>query len=268
MARRGEVALQEHVVGAERGGGLSLCRGHGVGQLARVVHEAHPPAPSPGRGLDQERVADARTRGTQRIGGCPGRHHGAREHRDAGGGHDLLRPRLVAHDPHRLGRGAHPHDAGLGAGLRQRRALGEEAVARVQRVRARRLRRPDQRGRVQVRVGERRAGQPHGRVGLPDVRARRVVRGVDRDRVTAGVVRALDQAPRDLAPVGDEDAVDGARRRCHQWRTTPKTAVPCTGAECTAVSAMASTVRVSRGSMMPSSHSRPVAYCAVDSSSI
>ncbi len=31
---------------------------------------------------------------------------------------------------------------------------------------------------------------------------------------------------------------------------------------------MASTVRVSRGSMIPSSQSRPVAYCAVDSSSI
>ncbi len=121
VARRGEVALQEHVVRAERGGGLPPCRGDGLGELAPLAHQAHPPAPSPGRGLDQERVADARTCGLQCIGRCPGVHHGARQHRDAGGGHDLLRPRLVAHDPHRLGRRPHPHDAGLGARLRAAR---------------------------------------------------------------------------------------------------------------------------------------------------
>ncbi len=198
--------------------------------------------------------------------GRPGRHDGAGEHGHAGAGDDLLRPCLVAHHAHRLGRRADPRDAGPAAGLGEGGVLGKEAVSRVERVGARLLRRPYQRLGVQVGVAQGRPGQQHGGLALADVRAPRVVGRVDGDGLASGVVRAPDDPSRDFTPVGHEQASDRSRR--HQCRTTPKTAVPRTGAECVAVSAMASTVRVSRGSMMPSSHNRPVAYWAVDSASI
>ena len=71
VARRSEVALQEHVVRAERGGSLPPCRGDGLFELVRLVHQAHPPAPSTGRGLDQEREADARTAARSASGDAP-----------------------------------------------------------------------------------------------------------------------------------------------------------------------------------------------------
>ena len=51
MARRGEIALQEHLVRAERGGGFPPCRGDGLFELVPLVHQAHPPAPSPAEAL-------------------------------------------------------------------------------------------------------------------------------------------------------------------------------------------------------------------------
>ena len=58
-----QVALQEDLVGAEGGRGLALGRRHGLGQLARLAHEAHAAAATAGRRLDQQRVADAGRRG-------------------------------------------------------------------------------------------------------------------------------------------------------------------------------------------------------------
>ena len=205
---------------------------------------------------------------------------GPGQDRDAGAGDHLLGARLVAHDAHGLGRRAHPHHAGVPAGLGQVGALREEPVAGVERVGAGLLCRRHEGRRVEVGRGETGTGsaQRHRRVGLTHVRAPRVVGRVHGHGLAAGVVRAADDAAGDFAAVGHEHPAQrpgrGGRRgrpgrtRGHQCLTTPKTAVPRTGAECTAVSATARTVRVSRGSMMPSSHSRPVAYCAVDSSSI
>ena len=122
--------------------------------------------------------------------------------------------------------------------------------------------RPDQRAGGEIGLAERRAGEEYRRVRFTDMRTGRVVGRVDGDGLAAGGMRPADEATGDFAPVRNEQAPD------HQCRTTPKTAVPRTGAECTEVKAMASTVRVSRGSMIPSSQRRPVAYCAVDSSSI
>ena len=132
----------------------------------------------------------------------------------------------------------------------------------MQRVRPGGHGRPHQRRGGKIGLGERRPGEEHRGVRFPHMRAGRIVGRVDGDGGAAGGVRPANEATGDLTPVGHQEAPD------HQCRTTPKTAVPRTGAECTAVKAMASTVRVSRGSMIPSSHRRPVAYCAVDSSSI
>ena len=108
VAGGGQVPLQEDLVRAERGRRLPLRRRHGVDQLAGPAHEPHPPAAASGGRLDQERVADGRRGAGKLVGGRPGRHDGAGQHGHAGAGDNLLRPRLVAHHAHRLGRRADP----------------------------------------------------------------------------------------------------------------------------------------------------------------
>ena len=95
--------------------------------------------------------------------------------------HQLLRPRLVPHRPHRGGRRAHPRDPFFENLLCKRRRLGEEAVARVDGRRARRGgRRQDP---LDVEVGGRGRGgsQAHGLVGEGDVRGPGVGVGEDGD---------------------------------------------------------------------------------------
>ena len=105
VARRVQVALEEHLVGPEGRRGFALGRGHGLGELAGRAHQAHAAAAAAGRRLDQQRVADrGRGGGQLRLAGAA-RHHGARQHGHARPGHQLLGPRLVAHDAHGLGRG-------------------------------------------------------------------------------------------------------------------------------------------------------------------
>ena len=80
------------------------------------------------------------------------------------------------------------------------------------------------------------------------------------DRADAHRGGGPDDATGYLAPVRD-------KQRCDHSRNTPYPLAPCTGALWHADSAMAITVRVSRGSMMPSSATRPVAYKASDPAS-
>ena len=74
---------------------------------------------------------------------------------------------------------------------------------------------------------------------------------------------------RDLTAVGDEQLADCS----FFWhgshiRNTPNPRRPATGLECTADRVRPRTLRVSRGSMMPSSYSRAVTKKACDSASI
>ena len=92
------------------------------------------PPPPPG-GLDRDRVADplrdarARRRASRRRRRCPGTTGIAEPP-----GRRRARARLLAHRLDRLRRGPDEDDAGLRARPRERRVLGEEAVARVERL--------------------------------------------------------------------------------------------------------------------------------------
>ncbi len=105
---------------------------------------------------------------------------------------------------------------------------------------------------VEIAFARRRGAQAHGVVGLDHERRVRVGVGIDRHRVHAQAAGGADDAAGDLAPVGDEKALD------HHMRNTPKRASGI-GALSEAASARPSTSRVWAGSMIPSSHSRPVA---------
>jgi len=105
----------------------------------------------------------------------------ARHHRHPRGAHQLLRLRLVPHRPHRRGRGPHPREAASEDSLGKGGRLGEEAVARVHRRRARRFRGREDSADVEVRKRRRGRAQAHGLVGEGDVRGAGVGVGEDGD---------------------------------------------------------------------------------------
>ncbi len=99
---------------------------------------------------------------------------------------------------------------------------------------------------AQIGVGRRVAGQVHSGVGLGDVRRGGVRVGVDGDGRDAEVAAGAKDPAGDLAPVGHQ------HRRDHR-RNTPYWVVPLTGALWMADRHIPTTVRVSRGSITPSS---------------
>ncbi len=125
--------------------------------------------------------------------------------------------------------------------------LGEEAVAGVHRLRAGPDRRVHDRGAVEV------VRDVHGDVGRAHVRGPGVGVGVDGDTSEPAGAQGRGDADRDLAAVGDQDA----REHLPHIRKTPKRG-SSSGAWAQADSARPRTVRVSSGSMTPSSHSRAV----------
>ena len=133
VAGRGDPALEEEGVVAEGPGGLAprgLERG---GQLGEVLHAVHALPASAGGGLDQQRDPDLGGAGEQRRVVQPGRGQ-ARHDGHAAGGDGLAGGDLVAHGRDRGGGRADEGDARRGAGDRELGALGEEAVAGVDRV--------------------------------------------------------------------------------------------------------------------------------------
>ena len=97
------------------------------------------------------------------------------------------------------------------------------------------------------------AAERHGDVDRVDVERVGVGVGVDAHGLDAEPVGGAGDADGDLAAVGDEEATD------HQCLHTPYSVAPRDSLLWAADRAMPSTVRVSAGWMMPSSHTRPVA---------
>ena len=131
-----QVALQvHHRVGEEllRLAARALER---VLERAGVQRDAKALAATARRGLDRDRVSDLLR---DRPGLGQGRNLLAhpRNDRHARLVHQRPRADLGPHRVDRLGRGADEHDAGLGARAGERRVLGEEAVAGVDRLGAR-----------------------------------------------------------------------------------------------------------------------------------
>ena len=156
---------------------------------------------------------------------------------------------LRAHRADRRGRRADPDQPGVHDRSSEVGVLGEEAVARVDGVGARALRGLDDRRRRAGRTP--RAWRPPARprVGLAHERRVRVGLRVHRDRRDAELAAGAEDAPGDLAAVGDEQAVDDAL--VAHIRKTPKPLGAPHLRRCgTTLSAMPSTVRVSRGSMI------------------
>jgi hypothetical protein len=89
---------------------------------------------------------------------------------------------------------------------REVRALGEEAVARVDRVDVGDLRRGDEARDVEVRLACRARADADRAVGELQVRRVLVRGGIHADGLDAELLAGADDAEGDLAAVGDQDA--------------------------------------------------------------
>ena len=185
-------------------GGLRLRPAAFVGgvQCLVVVDGAHAAPAAAGHGLDHHRavrgqqVARLRQRGAALASG---------RDRDAGVPRRGARPGLVAEQAQRFRRRADERQTGIGAGRREVRVLGKEAVAGVHRVAAMFARRGDDRGPVEIGGGAR-ARERRRLVGHAHVERLAVVGAVDGDALRAEIGRRARDAHGDLAAVGDQQA--------------------------------------------------------------
>ena len=192
-----DVALAEDRTVAERARRLAPAGRDRLGQLAgsRTMRMPRPPPP-----------ADAFT-----ITGNSSTSAGSiqvRQQRQAGLGHPLLRLDLRAHDRDRLRVRTDPGQPGVDHRLGEVGPLGQESVARVDRVRAGPAGRVDDQITAQVRRGRRVPGQVYGVVGLGDVRRPLVRVGVDRDGLDAHGPAGGEDAAGDLTAVRDQQSAN------------------------------------------------------------
>ena len=203
--------LDEHGRVAERALGLAHAGVDRVLEVLLLVHLAHAAAAATGDGLDEERVVQALRRFHQLVEVVVGRDR--LERRDVGVLRGLDRAGLVAGEREHVGRRADEGDAGVGACLCEVGVLGQEAVARVDRVGARLHRDLDDRLRVQVGAhGVAALADLVGLVGLHPVLGPAVLVGKDGHRAGAGLGRGPVGTDRDLATVGDQDLVEHGSR--------------------------------------------------------
>ena len=125
----------------------ALARSNDESSSSGAVDDPHALAAAAGRGLEQDGVTD--------LGGCAARLRradglGAGHERHAGVRELALRLDLVAHARHHVGVGADEDEVVVLARVHELRVLGEEAVARMDRVASGRLPRRDDRRDLEI----------------------------------------------------------------------------------------------------------------------
>ena len=210
MTGRGKVPLQVHGVPSEGSARAIRAGADCFHELPLVVRHLHADSAAAARGLDEQRKPDDARFVDRQLG----RHvpFRTRDDRNSRIAHHRARLRLVLDRAHRAGRRADEHQSGGRARLREIRLLGEEAVPRVNRLRAGALRGIDHFLRVQVALPSRRRTEPHRLIALLDVKRALVRVRVDRDRAHAQRASSTRHAAGDLAAVGDEQLVEHVAR--------------------------------------------------------
>jgi hypothetical protein len=141
----------------------------------------------------------------------PGRDRlvGARDGGHAGLQRDALGGQLVAERGEHLGRRADEQNAGVAAGPREVRVLGEESVAGMDGIHADLLRQRDQARDVEVRRDRPLAlADLIGLVGLEAVQGETVLVAVDRHGADAQLIRRTKDADRNLAAIRHQQFLD------------------------------------------------------------
>jgi hypothetical protein len=174
-------------------------------QRGLVARHAHALAAAAECGLHHHRVAELARRLGERARAAT---RGARHDGHGGALGDRARGALVAHRTDLLGRRANEHEARTLDQVGEVGVLGQEAVAGMDRLGARRLRRRDHRLGVEVRRARLGRTDQH-RVG-GDARVERAAIGLgeDGDRRDAHLAQRRRNPTGDLATIGDEDALE------------------------------------------------------------
>jgi hypothetical protein len=128
---------------------------------------------------------------------------------------------LVADHRELFGGSADEHDPGPLARLRQARALGQEPVARVDRVRTDGSRRGHDRLHVEVARGRRWRPKADNLIGEARRHGREIRLGRAQHGLDAQPVAGANDPDRDLAPVGDQQTADNHGTRMPRPRMRP-----------------------------------------------
>jgi hypothetical protein len=230
-----DVGLDEALAPAEGGAGLAHGHLEQRGHLAGLAGDAQPAAAAAVGGLDRDRQSV--------LGGEPLR-FGRVRHRAGRAGHqrradpggDGPGRDLVTEGADGPRRRPDPGQPRVQDGLGEAGVLGQEAVAGVDGLRAGLLGRRQQPGRVEISVRGDRPVQRQGLVGQPGERGALIRVGVDRDGRQAGVAAGPHHPQRDLAAVGNEDALEllghGGPGAGWPWSGWPWSGWPWSGWQC------------------------------------
>ena len=273
VARVGEVALQEHPAVAERGLGLPAGRFHALVQFPLLIHKAHTAAATSGGRLDQQ--GESPLSGELLRCSIPGETLGRTgDHGDTGGLGDFFGTQLVPQRLHVFRCGPDEGYLCFPAGAGELRVLRQETVARVYSVGAAVQGGLDYPCDAEVGFFRRVARQRHGLLRRADVGSASVRIGIDRNGGNAHGSQSLVNADCDFASIGHQYLGEHPSTRSGEnyrlgiiclkqggaWHHIRKTPRFCSGKGALMEAAIPSptTVRVSAGSMMPSSHRRAV----------
>ena len=204
VARRRQRVFEDQLAGAEGRLRFGARRGERRRQCGKIRDAAHAAPAAAGRRLDHQRQADLLRFPDQRGVGLVGAVV-AGDARHAGLAHAALGLGLVAHQADRLHRRADEDEAGRSTRLGESGVLGEEAVARMHRLRASGLGGGDKARDVEVGLARRRRADLEGLVGEARMQGVAVGGGDDRDAADAQRAATADDAYCDFAAVGDED---------------------------------------------------------------
>ena len=197
----GQEALDIEIAIAERRLGLRGAAGEGWGQILGVFDRPHPAAAAAGHRLDHHRAV-----GLEERLGLLQRGRAVRSGQDRHAARPGQRPRtaLVAEQLQGFGRRPDEGEAGGGAGPREAGVLGEEPIARVDRIGAGGRSGADDLADVEIGGG---AGtlQRDRFIGLAGVQRGGVVLGEHRQRGDAHLSGGARDPHGDLAAIGDQE---------------------------------------------------------------
>ncbi|MNT03455.1 hypothetical protein D3C72_1379920 [compost metagenome] len=173
--------------------------------VLRAMHGNHADTAAARGRLDQYRITQFPRRLAHRIK-VSAQHRAAGRHRHAQRGHRIARLRLVPQHPDPARRRAHENHARLLHGLGKVSVLGQEAIARMQRVRAGLARNAQQGVTVQIALRGGRGADRHRRVRFTQIRKIAVRLGIHGNRFQAQRAQRPDDTPGNRAPVGNDDS--------------------------------------------------------------
>ena len=207
VARLLDELLDEHAVVAKAGEPFALGRLEAVFHVLIVPGEAHALAAAARAGLHHDRIADLVGPG-QRVFCTVDRAFGTGHRVHARIARELLGFDLVTHRSDGIGGRANEGDAGVLAGQRKALALGQEAIARVDRIGAGVLGRLNDLVRQQIGLRSGRRAEMNRLVRQLDMRAARIGIRIDRDRGDAHLLGRTHDPASDLAAIGDQDFLE------------------------------------------------------------